>query len=97
MTSTTQSTVLAGRPLAGDCCVKGVEHFGEPSGETITIAGIQTYTPKHLPPKDSSSHVDNLDKKIILYFADVFGLFYINAQFESVVAGLLCLAWFVAI
>ena len=68
-----QSPVLAGPP--GDCCVKGVKHFGEPSGETITIGGIQTYLSKPLQPKDSSH-----EKKIILYFADVFGPFYINAQ-----------------
>jgi hypothetical protein len=73
----TQSTVLAGAP--GDCCVKGVKHFGEPNGESITIAGIQTYISKPPPPKDHSSH-DKLDKKIILYFSDAFGPFYINAQ-----------------
>jgi len=72
MTST-HSPVLAGPP--GDCCVKGVKHFGDPSGETITIAGVQTYISKPPPAKDSSP-----DKKIILYFADVFGPFYINAQ-----------------
>ena len=72
----TQSTVLAGSP--GDCCLKGVKHSGEPSGETITIAGIQTYISKPPPAKDSSH--DNLDKKIILYFADVYGPFYLNAQ-----------------
>ena len=69
----TSTTVLAGPP--GDCCVKGVKHFGEPSGETTTIAGVQTYISKPPPAKDSSH-----DKKIILYFADVFGPFYINAQ-----------------
>ena len=75
MTSTTQSPVLAGPP--GDCCLQGVKHFGEPSGETITIAGIQTYISKPPPTKEGTgSH----DKKIILYFADVFGPFYINAQ-----------------
>jgi hypothetical protein len=67
------SPVLAGPP--GDCCVKGVKHFGEPSGETITIAGVQTYISKPPPAKDSSH-----DKKIILYLADVFGPFYVNAQ-----------------
>ena len=71
--ASTQSPVLAGPP--GDCCVKGVKHFGEPSGETITIAGVQTYISKPLKAKDSSH-----DKKIILYFADVFGPFYINSQ-----------------
>ena len=74
--SSTQSTALAGPP--GNCCLKGVKHFGEPSGETITIAGIQTYISKP-PPAEDSSH-GSLDKKIILYFADVFGPFYINAQ-----------------
>jgi hypothetical protein len=73
MTST-QSPVLAGPP--GDCCVKGVKHFGEPSGETITIAGLQTYISK--PPAANDSSHD--DKKIILYLADVFGPFYVNAQ-----------------
>jgi hypothetical protein len=72
MTST-QPPVLAGPP--GDCCVKGVKHFGEASGETITIAGVQTYISKPPPAKDSSQ-----DNKIILYLADVFGPFYINAQ-----------------
>jgi len=72
MTST-QSSVLAGPP--GDCCFKGVKHFGEPSGETITIAGVQTYISKPPPAKDSSH-----DKKIILYLADVYGPLYINAQ-----------------
>ena len=68
-----QSAVLAGPP--GDCCVKGVKHSGEPSGEAITIAGIQTYISK--PPQAKEGlH----DKKIILFLADVFGPFYINAQ-----------------
>ena len=75
----TQPTVLAGS--LGDCCIKGVKHFGEPNGEIILIAGIETYIskPPPSPPQDHSSH-DNLDKKIILYFADAFGPFYINAQ-----------------
>ena len=71
--ASTQSPVLAGPP--GDCCLKGVKHFGDPRGETITIAGVQTYISKPPPAKDSSH-----DKKIILYLADVFGPFYINAQ-----------------
>jgi hypothetical protein len=74
--ASSQSPVLAGPP--GDCCLKGVKHFGDPSGETITIAGVQTYLSKPPPAKDSSSSVH--DKKIILYLADVFGPFYINAQ-----------------
>ena len=69
----THSPVLAGPP--GDCCFKGVKHFGEPRGETITIAGVQTYLSKPLQPKDSSH-----EKKIILFLADVYGPFFINAQ-----------------
>ena len=72
MTST-ESPVLAGPP--GDCCVKGVKHFGEPKGEIITIAGIQTYISKPPPTKESSQ-----DKKIILYLADVYGPLFINAK-----------------
>ena len=69
----TQSPVLAGPP--GDCCFKGVKHSGEPSGEIITIAGVQTYLSKPLQAKDSSH-----EKKIILYLADVYGPLYVNAQ-----------------
>ena len=72
MTST-QAPVLAGPP--GDCCVKGVKHFGEPSGEIITIAGVQTYLSKPPPAKESSQ-----DKKIILFLADVYGPLFINAK-----------------
>ena len=80
---TTQSQVLAGPP--GDCCLKGVKHFGNPSGEIITIAGIQTYISKPPPPpaklEDGSSSEQLEDKKkIILFLADVYGPFFINAQ-----------------
>ena len=73
MSATSKSPILAGPP--GDCCVKGVKHFGEPSGEIITIAGIPTYISKPPPAKEGSK-----DKKIILYLADVFGPLFINAQ-----------------
>ena len=71
--ASTQSPVLAGS--IGDCCVKGVKHFGEPSGETITIAGVETYISKPPPAKDGSQ-----DKKVILFLADVYGPLHINAQ-----------------
>jgi hypothetical protein len=70
----TESPVLAGPPA--ECCVQGVKHFGEPRGETITIAGIQTYISKPLVKASSQDS----SKKIILYLADVFGPFYVNAQ-----------------
>jgi len=72
--ASTETPVLAGPP--GDCCIKGVRHSGEPAGKTITIADVQTYISE--PPAKSAGSQDK--KKIILYFADVFGPFYINAQ-----------------
>ncbi|KAF8798403.1 alpha/beta-hydrolase [Phlegmacium glaucopus] len=72
--ASTESPVLAGPP--GECCIQGVKHSGEPTGKTITIADVQTYISE--PPAKSASSQDK--KKIILYFADVYGPFYINAQ-----------------
>ena len=68
------SPVLAGPP--GECCIQGVKHSGEPNGKTITIAGVPTYISE--PPTKASCCSHN--NKIILYFADVYGPFYINAQ-----------------
>ncbi|KAG9227518.1 hypothetical protein CCMSSC00406_0000836 [Pleurotus cornucopiae] len=49
---------------------KSTWHVGTPVGQTITIAGVPTYvsTPK-----------SNL-KKVILFFPDVYGPFYVNNQ-----------------
>ncbi|KAF4590084.1 hypothetical protein EYR38_009382 [Pleurotus pulmonarius] len=47
-----------------------VQHAGTPVGQTITIAGVSTYV---------STPNANL-KKIILFFPDVYGPFYINNQ-----------------
>lgn len=69
-----ESPVIAGPP--GECCLKGVKHFGEISGKTITIAGVETYISE--PPAKAKSC--NHEKKIILYLADVYGPLYINAQ-----------------
>ncbi|KAF9042324.1 Alpha/Beta hydrolase protein [Panaeolus papilionaceus] len=66
----TESPVLAGPP--GDCCVRGVKHTGEPVGSKKTIAGVETYVSN--PPSSSGT------KKVVLFFADVFGPFYVNAQ-----------------
>ncbi|KAJ8691497.1 hypothetical protein PTI98_011063 [Pleurotus ostreatus] len=62
------SPVIAGPP--SDCCFTTVQHVGTPVGQTITIAGVPTYvsTPK-----------SNL-KKVILFFPDVYGPFYVNNQ-----------------
>ena len=73
MTST-ESPVLTG-PI-GERCAQGVKHFGEPTGRTNTIAGVQTYISE--PPAKATSSHDK--KKIILYFADLYGPFYTNTQ-----------------
>jgi hypothetical protein len=65
------SSTLAG-PLT-DHCFTTVAHSGAPKGESITIAGVPTYLSA---PQSPASGV----KTVILYFSDVFGPFYINAQ-----------------
>lgn len=63
------SNVLAGPP--GDCCFRTVQHVGEKRGTIETVAGVETYVSR---PKDGSN------KKIVLFFADVYGPIYINSQ-----------------
>jgi len=67
------SPALAGS--MGDCCAKGFKHEGEPIGRIESISGFKTYISE--PPAGTTG---TGPKKIILYFADVFGPFYINAQ-----------------
>jgi hypothetical protein len=62
------------KPIAGphgDCCFTGVKHTGEPVGRTAEFGGLSTYISE---PKSGEA------KGIILFFADVFGPFYINNQ-----------------
>ncbi|KAG1804472.1 hypothetical protein EV424DRAFT_1474460 [Suillus variegatus] len=66
------SSTLAG-PLT-DHCFTSVAHSGTPKGESITIAGVPTYL--SAPQASAASAVET----VILYFSDVFGPFYINAQ-----------------
>ncbi|KAI0721211.1 Alpha/Beta hydrolase protein [Fomitopsis betulina] len=56
----------------GDCCIKTVEHSGTARGTTEKIAGIDTYVarPAELGEK----------RKVILFFADVYGPFFLNSQ-----------------
>ena len=68
------STQLAGPP--GDCCFKGVKHTGEAVGRKIQIAGVDTYISE--PP--SEAQIDRKPKGVILYFPDIYGPFFINAQ-----------------
>lgn len=48
-----------------------MQHVGEKRGTIETVAGVETYVSR---PKDGSN------KKIILFFADVYGPIYINSQ-----------------
>lgn len=66
------STVLAGPP--GECCAKGYKHSGEPAGTTITIADLRTYLSE---PRTAQSEGP---KKVILFFADIFGPYFLNNQ-----------------
>lgn len=53
--------------LPGDCCTKGCIHKGNPRGAYETIAGVETYV-VHPPPERANG-------RIVLYFADIFGLY----------------------
>ena len=57
--------------MSCDDCFKTVAHSGTPVGHTETIAGVPTYVSE--PPGPAQN-------KILLFFADVFGPFYINSQ-----------------
>ena len=63
------SATLAGPP--GDCCRQTVQHVGEPRGKVETVAGVETYVAR---PADGSN------KRIILFFGDVYGPMYVNSQ-----------------
>ena len=73
MSTSTESPVLAGPP--GDCCTKGVKHFGNPVGKIISIADVPTYLSE--PPANVHSEGP---KKVVLFFADIFGPLYVNAR-----------------
>lgn len=66
MTSKTIDPVLAAP--SGECCLKVVQHKGTASGKSETIYNIKTYVS------------GNRGDKIIFYFADVYGPFFINGQ-----------------
>jgi len=68
----TSDNVLAGPP--SDCCLKSVQHEGKAGGEEVKIADVVSYV-SHPAKAAEKSH-----KRIILYFTDVFGPFYINNQ-----------------
>ncbi|KAJ7827988.1 Alpha/Beta hydrolase protein [Mycena leptocephala] len=59
-----------------DNCFTGVKHSGDPVGKSVTIANVPTYLSE--PPAGVAT--DNGPKKVIIFFADVFGPFYLNNQ-----------------
>lgn len=69
-----ESPTLAGPP--GDCCFTTVKHTGDPVGRKILIADVPTYISE--PPQGTPGAIDT--KKIILFFADVWGPFFPNNQ-----------------
>jgi len=69
MSSGTGDRVLAG-PL-GECCFKMVQHKGTPAGKWETIFNIETYV---------TGSKENGAKRILLYYADVWGPTFINNQ-----------------
>ncbi|KAJ6516862.1 Alpha/Beta hydrolase protein [Mycena vitilis] len=58
-----------------DDCFTGFKHSGDPVGKTVTIADVPTYLSE--PPASVSR---DGPKKVILFFPDVFGPFYVNNQ-----------------
>ncbi|KAF5312968.1 hypothetical protein D9619_003749 [Psilocybe cf. subviscida] len=65
------ATTIAGS--IGDHCIQGVKHEGTPVGRIEKIAGVQTYI------SDAKGTTDG-PAKVLFYFADVYGPFYVNAQ-----------------
>ncbi|KAF5311414.1 hypothetical protein D9611_011522 [Ephemerocybe angulata] len=75
--SPASSPALAG-PLTPDCA-KGSRHIGTPAGRNVSFAGVPTYLSE--PPfQQSKSKTDSTETKVILFFSDAFGPFYINNQ-----------------
>lgn len=52
---------------SGPCCLTGTLHSGTPRGDTVTVAGVDTYVTRPDPA--------NANGSIVLYFPDVYGLF----------------------
>ncbi|TFK23739.1 alpha/beta-hydrolase [Coprinopsis marcescibilis] len=66
-----ESRVLAG-PI-GDCCLQGVKHTGDAVGRATDIGDIPTYISEPVKAQEGR-------KKVVLFFPDVYGPFYVNAQ-----------------
>lgn len=56
--------ILATPPAA--CCLQGFVHTGQPTGDIIHLAGMDTYRARPPNPAD--------ENRIIFYFPDVWGI-----------------------
>ncbi|OCH90524.1 alpha/beta-hydrolase [Obba rivulosa] len=65
-------STLASAP--SECCVKGVQHSGTPTGTVEKIAGLDTYVAR---PSENAAQGH---QKILFYFADIWGPLYINSK-----------------
>jgi hypothetical protein len=54
------------------CCFTGVKHEGTPVGHQVTIGGMETYI--------SEPTTQAATRKILIFFADVFGSLHLNSQ-----------------
>jgi len=64
--------VLAGPP--GKCCLKTVQHTGEPVGKTIKLGDLDTYVSYPVQAAEKAH------KRVLLFFPDVAGPFFVNNQ-----------------
>lgn len=56
----------------GDCCIKTLEHSGTAQGTIEKFAGVDTYVSR---PAELGEQ-----RRVILFFADVYGPFFLNSQ-----------------
>jgi len=68
-------SVTIAHPHCEDCFT-GVKHSGDPVGKTVTIAEVPTYLSE--PPPSVATRSG--PKKVVLFFSDVYGPFYLNNQ-----------------
>ncbi|OSD01127.1 alpha/beta-hydrolase [Trametes coccinea BRFM310] len=73
----------------GACCTRTVPHAGVARGTVETIAGLETYVSRPFPgpgcagTKAGDDHEEgegDSERRVILFFADVFGPLYINSK-----------------
>ncbi|KAJ7083982.1 Alpha/Beta hydrolase protein [Mycena belliarum] len=70
--SMASSTILAHSHC--DDCFRGVKHSGTAAGQTVTIADVPTYV------SNQPSATAGSPKKVILFFADIYGPFSLNNE-----------------